>query len=211
MKKIILKAIKKIRNILDFYFKNQFLIKDHFFLIKFDYSSRIRNCSFRIKGNNNQIVIGNNCNFSGLCILIEGNNCQISFGNNVIVNASKVQPTVINAIGANITIGNNCLFSNSIEIHTSDYHGIYDQKGQRINYEKDIVIENHVWVGLGCTILKGARISSNSVVGAKTLISKKFTEENVVIAGSPATIIKHNITWDIHRNDCLNLSEKTND
>lgn len=192
-----------IKNKFDFYLKNKIIIKGKKSIIERTSSSKLKSCCIEVYGDNNRIVIGDKCCFSGLRILIIGDNCSITFGKNVRVNASKIQPTVINAIDGNISIGDNSLLSNNIEIHTSDYHGIYDQYGKRINYEKDIVIGEHVWVGLGVTILKGARIASNSIVGAKSLISKAFDEENVIIAGSPASIIKHNIVWDVYRNDCM--------
>ena len=40
-------------------------------------------------------------------------------------------------------------------------------------------------------ILKGSKIPSNSMIGACSLVNKEFTEENTVIAGSPAKIIKN--------------------
>lgn len=35
----------------------------------------------------------------------------------------------------------------------------------------------------------------NSVVGHSTVVAKKFTDKNVVIAGNPAKIIKTDINW----------------
>lgn len=45
-------------------------------------------------------------------------------------------------------------------------------------------------------ILKGASINDNSIIGFKSLVTKKYTEKNVIIAGSPAKIIKTNINWE---------------
>ena len=127
----------------------------------------------------------------GLHILIEGDNNIIEFGDHVTVNASKIQPTVINAVGGtNIKIGIGSLFSNNIEIHSSDYHGIYNKNGERINPDKDIIIGKNVWIGLGCKVLKGSVISDGSVVGAGSLVSGTFSEKNVIIAGNPAKIVK---------------------
>ena len=103
---------------------------------------------------------------------------------------------MINAIGGTkIKIGTGSLFSNNIEIHSSDYHGIYNKKGERINPDKDIIIGKNVWIGLGCKVLKGSVISNESVVGAGSLVSGSFFENNVIIAGNPAKIIKNQIFW----------------
>lgn len=163
--------------------------------------SKVTNCFFCIKGNNNKIVIGNECSLSGARFLIIGNGCSIVLSNNVIINASEKQPTIINAINSDVSVGQGSLFSNNIEIHTSDYHGIYDEDGNRINGEKGIIIGEHVWIGLGSKILKGVSLGPNTIVGAGSLVTKSFDEKNVIVAGVPAKIIKKNVFWDICRKD----------
>ena len=53
-----------------------------------------------------------------------------------------------------------------------------------------------LWIGARTMVLKGAQIPSNSIVGACALVNKEFTEENTVLAGIPAKIIKRNVNWD---------------
>lgn len=193
---------KLVRNRLEFYFgHNKFQIAKSN-AITYGKNSRFRYCKVIVHGNNNNVLFGRNCNFQGLHILIEGNNNTIEFGDCVTVNASKIQPTVINAIGGtNIKIGMGSLFSNNIEIHSSDYHGIYNKNGERINPDKDIIIGKNVWIGLGCKVLKGSVISDGSVVGAGSLVSGSFSENNVIIVGNPARIIKNKIFWKNERNE----------
>lgn len=129
-----------------------------------------------------------------------GNNNKIIIGNNVFINGSKYQPVTINACeGKTIYIGNECIFSNNIEIHTTDYHSILDNEYNRINDAKDVYIGNHCWIGLRSIILKGSFISDNTIVGAGTLVSgKTLSQSNCIITGVPAKIIKDNTHWDIH-------------
>lgn len=122
-------------------------------------------------------------------------------GSDVTVNASIDRPTIFNAVdNSKIIIGNNCLLSNSIELHTSDYHSIFDDNGNRVNYKKDIVIGNHVWIGLRCLILKGTVVEENCVIGANSVLVKHCKIKNSIIVGSPAKVIRNNITWNISRN-----------
>lgn len=168
--------------------------------VKIGRNCKLYNCRFSIKGNNNKLIIKDNCCLRGLRIMLEGNNNTVIIGSGTIVNASKIQPTIINAVeGFSIKIGNGCLLSNNIEIHTTDYHSIIikDDVGNvnRINKPKDIIIEDNVWIGLRTIVLKGSHIKANSVVAAGSIVTSKFINSNVVIAGNPAIIKRENINW----------------
>ena len=161
---------------------------------------KFRKCCIDVRGSNNEINIGDNCSFKGMQIVIYGNGNTIDFGNDVKVNASAIKPTSLYAAGGtSISIGTGCLLSNNIEVHTTDHHGIYDLTGKRINNDKSIVIGKYVWIGLGCKILKGTTIPDGSVVGAGSVVCGKYLEENVVLAGNPASVVRTHIFWKL---DC---------
>lgn len=171
-------------------------------------SSYLKNTHISISGNNNTVDIGEECNITGLRMLIVGENNLVCFKKGVIINASTNQPTVINAVGGKtIHIGEGALLSNNIEIHTTDYHGIYNAQGKRINTDKDIIIGNHVWIGLGVKILKGTEIAAGCMVGAGSLLSGIYPKENCIIAGNPAKIIKEQIFWKHQMADCCEVPE----
>jgi len=102
-----------------------------------------------------------------------------------------------NAPNHTIKIGKDCLFSKDITIRISDGHIIKDfDTDEIINESKDIIIGDNVWVTEGVTIFKGSVIPNNTIVGYKSLVTKKFTEENTIIAGIPAKIVKRNTKWE---------------
>lgn len=110
-------------------------------------------------------------------------------------------------INEELTIGDDVLFAANNIVRTSDSHVIYDTNTNEIkNYDSPVVIGNHVWICEGCTILKGTVIKDNSIIGTKSVVNKEFNEENIIIAGSPAHIVKKNINWDIL--DIPNFLEK---
>lgn len=153
-----------------------------------------RYCKFEIYGTGNQIIIGDNCRLSGLRVYMCSGQNKLVIGKNTIVNASKEQRTSFNPCEGGIFIGSNCLFSNNIELHTTDYHKIL-VSGQRKNGPKDICIGSHCWIGLQTLVLKGTGLADNCVVGAKSLLNKKYNEPNSVIVGNPAHIVKAHIGW----------------
>lgn len=98
--------------------------------------------------------------------------------------------------GAFIKLGRDCMFSTEVAIWASDTHQILDKENKKIlNNTCGVVIGNHVWCGTRCTILKGARVSDNSIIGAASVVSGQFEQPNIIIAGNPARKIKENIDW----------------
>lgn len=152
---------------------------------------------FTIRGNNCVIKLGSNFSCVYTEFFIGDNNCNIAFGkdnsvhgrNGKIVNIELYEET-------SVKVGNDCMFSNEIEIRPSDAHSIVDLNYNRMNKAENIVIGNHVWICMRTMLLKGTQIGSNSVIGAGTICNKKFSQENVIIAGNPAKIVKTSIEWD---------------
>lgn len=97
----------------------------------------------------------------------------------------------------NIKFGNNNLISWENLFMDTDFHKVKELgKNEMTNKNKEISIGNNVWIGCRNIILKGTVISDNSIVGANSLLNKKFVKENIMIVGNPAKIIKENIEWE---------------
>lgn len=125
-------------------------------------------------------------------------NLSIRFGNNGFCSIDK-NTEIIGAefyvSDANIRIGKDCLLASQVIIRTHDSHHIFDvNTHQRINYSKDILIGDNVWIAYRATLLGGARIGTGSVVGTCAVTSSQFGSHKI-IAGSPAKVIRENICW----------------
>jgi len=60
----------------------------------------------------------------------------------------------------------------------------------------DIVVGNDVWIGRGACILSGVTIGNGAVVAAHSVVSKDVPAY-AVVAGSPASIVKHRFEPEI--------------
>lgn len=178
-------------------YRNNIFINGYNNQIEFKEDSLIEKSKIRIKGNNNKVNIGEKSYVCGLKLNIEGDNNTFYLGKNFFI----YNDTYVSVIdGTKFVAGDNCMFANNIHIRTSDSHGILDMKtGKRINYEEDIVLGDKVWLGYGVTILKGAEIPNGCIVGAQSLVTKKFKNNNVIIAGNPAKEVKKDIEWTFDR------------
>ena len=176
----------------------------------------ISGLNITITGNNNYVEIELPSKFVSSAVVLEGDNNKfilkstkhrvirhttfgVEGGSQISVGSGLSAYRDINIVaknGKNITIGDECMFAREIMIRNNDGHIILDRKtGEVINPPEDIVIGDNVWVGMRVMILKGAVIPKGSVVGAMSMVNKKFEEENILIAGTPAEKIRSDIEW----------------
>lgn len=157
-----------------------------------------RNChlfkaEIYIVGNNNKIILEDNCRVGKNCSFrVEGDNILIYIGKNT----SFTRDVQLCAQEANtsIKVGNDCMFSNNIIVRTSDSHPIYDNKRNRINPAKSVLIGEHVWIAPNSKILKGVVVGNGCIIGSDTMVTKSLPD-NVLAVGHPAKIVKEDILW----------------
>ena len=153
--------------------------------------SKFVNCKFLIHGSNNTLKIGNGCLFNNVEFYIAENSSVV-----IKDNTRMFGPThIASCEGKTIEIGNDCLVSSNVNIRNTDSHSVVDMNGKRLNYGKDIVIGDHVWICNNVSVLKGSKINNNSIIGNSSVVNKEFNDTNVMICGSPASTKKQGISW----------------
>ena len=105
---------------------------------------------------------------------------QMRFGKNIFINHSFTAMSI-----GGIEIGNNVQIGPHVSIITNN-HDINDRDVLRC---KSVVIEDGVWIGAGATILPGVHIGKNAVIGSAAVVTKDV-EENSIVAGNPARLIR---------------------
>jgi acetyltransferase-like isoleucine patch superfamily enzyme len=145
-----------------------------------------------IQGKNNIVIFNSASIFRGR-LIVRGDNQVVSIGSHTTFQSVYM----LCQEGCNIQIGDWCMFSRDIEIRTTDAHSVVDVKSRkRVNTPGSVNVGNHVWVGVGSLISKGSTIPNDSIIGAYSFVNKEYTEENVLIAGTPAKIVRHGVTWN---------------
>lgn len=149
-------------------------------------------CKFLFLGSNNKISIGSNCSFKYVTFWIEDDGNFIIIGNNCSF-CGKAELACLE--GTKIVIGDSLLCSSDVHFRTSDSHSILNLERKRINFAKDIIVGNHVWICQRTAILKGSVLPDNSVLAYGSVATKRFSTKNCIIGGVPAKIIKTDIDW----------------
>lgn len=155
----------------------------------------ISRLTINLKGSNKKIVIKESVRkINNLKIVsIRGEQQEVCIGKNFSCGGLEIQ---MNDGDERLNIGDDCLFSWGIKMRTSDGHSVIDIKsGRAINLPRDINVSNRVWVGEDVYFCKGVNILEDSIVAARSVVSKGSKCKNVVLAGNPARIVKKKIKW----------------
>lgn len=110
---------------------------------------------------------------------------NIRIGKNCVINSGVILQSCEDGkilVGDNVTISYNSIFL-TCGLELDKY------QESKVHFSKNIVIEDKVWIGANVTILPGITIASGSIIGAGSVVTKDV-EENVVVGGVPAKVIK---------------------
>jgi acetyltransferase-like isoleucine patch superfamily enzyme len=113
--------------------------------------------------------------------------------------ASGITEKSLILVRKKVSIGVDCIIAWNVFITDCDWHSIYGK-----DIQDDVLIGDHVWIACNTSILKGAKIGNNCIVGAHSIMSKKSIPDNTMAAGNPIKIIDTNIQWN---RDILNSDE----
>lgn len=110
---------------------------------------------------------------------------KIILGDHVGLNGTTITAREKISIGDNTMIGPNTI------IIDHDGHVIWplEERWTKQGPVKEIIIENDVWIGMNCMILKGVRIGSGSIIAGGSVVIHDV-DPNSIYAGNPAKKVK---------------------
>lgn len=145
-----------------------------------------------------QIILGENVTFISssrgnsigvnheVILRTQAKGAKIQIGNRVGMSGGAI------CARSKVVIGDDVLIGANVVIADNDFHPITVSGRQcgEINIEtREVLIGGGVWIGADCYICKGVTIGENTVVGAKSVVTKSLPA-NCVAAGVPAKIIR---------------------
>jgi acetyltransferase-like isoleucine patch superfamily enzyme len=110
---------------------------------------------------------------SGEGEIVVGHWCVVSTG-------VRIRSALSVRIGDNVMFAENC-FVTDADWHDS-YHRIFPGKRAPVR------IGNNVWLGDSVTVCKGVTIGENSIVGARSVVTRDIPA-NTIAAGNPAKVV----------------------
>lgn len=144
-----------------------------------------------------KVCIGDNFYFSsGDAVNPIGSNLQgsiyvesgasLTVGNNVGMSSTRMWIHDSVKIGDDVKIGG-CVLMTDTDAHPMDY--MVRRSSNDETKSAPIVIEDDVWIGAHCIILKGVTIGARSIIGAGSVVTKSIPAD-CVAAGNPCKVIR---------------------
>ena len=110
---------------------------------------------------------------------------HVHFGSNIYANFNL---TLVD--DGHIYVGDWVKFGPNVTIVTAGHPVLPElRKDPMLQYNKDVCIEQGVWIGAGVIILPGVTIGENSVIGAGSVVTRDVPPD-VVAVGNPCRVMR---------------------
>jgi acetyltransferase-like isoleucine patch superfamily enzyme len=112
-------------------------------------------------------------------------------GAELVLGSGYINDGVRIACFSSVRIGHDVGISENVTIRDSDNHAL---SGARLPPTAPVTIGDHVWIGLGATVLKGVTIGDGAVVAAGSVVTRDVPPRSLV-AGVPAAVRRSDVDW----------------
>jgi acetyltransferase-like isoleucine patch superfamily enzyme len=190
-----MRIFRKIRSFLG-YVKVRYFFRKHITILGKIHVTGIPVFYFKENG---RLILGNNVRlksnrksyhlnmYSSVKIMADKKDSIIEIGENSRINGSCLHAC------KKISIGKNCLIAANCQIFDGNGHDLsFENVENRINtygVAEEIIIEDNVWIGEGCSVLPGVRIGHGSVIAAGSIVSRDIPPM-CLAGGNPVQIIR---------------------
>jgi acetyltransferase-like isoleucine patch superfamily enzyme len=125
--------------------------------------------------------------------------CWIGHGTKIRAHEGEVRIGAKSVLGQectlsafqHVSIGRECIVADRVMLIDFDHGVVEVERPIRLQgiYKRDVRVGHNVWIGYGVSILRGAVVGDNAILGTSTVVTKSIPD-NAVAAGVPARILR---------------------
>lgn len=166
-------------------------------VLEFEPGASVKDCEIVVLGDRHRLFVGSHAVLTQSLLWFEDQDCLISIGRGTTMQRNG--HIAVTEPGRKIEIGENGMFSFSVDIRNGDSHTIFEEAtGKRVNFARNIRIGDHVWLGAYTQVIGGADIGKNAIIGIRSLVNGPVSESSIAV-GIPARAVKRGFSWDSKR------------
>lgn len=113
---------------------------------------------------------------------------QLTIGNHVGMSSTRIWASQAITIGNHVNIGGGTLITDT-DAHPLDWKYRRNNTGKVLS--APVFIEDDVWIGAQCIILKGVTIGARTVIGAGSVVTHSIPAD-CIAAGNPCKVLRKN-------------------
>lgn len=151
------------------------------------------------RARHSEIIIGNNCRFNSskhsvkIGLFQPCSLATIKEGARIVIGKNSGMSGTSIVAAKSITIGNNVLIGSNCTIIDNDFHNTDPALRSSEEFaENPVVIQDNVFLGFNCQVLKGVTIGENAVIGAGSVVLSSIPPNSVAIGNPCKVLIKRN-------------------
>lgn len=118
---------------------------------------------------------------------------HFSYGKHIFIGESFYANFNLSLVDdAHIYIGDRVLIAPNVVLSTAGHLLDKETRSKGLQFSKDIIIEDDVWIGAGVIVHPGVTIGQGSVIGSGSVVTKDIPQ-HCLAYGVPAKVVKENI------------------
>jgi acetyltransferase-like isoleucine patch superfamily enzyme len=90
---------------------------------------------------------------------------------------------------AKVKIGDHVMIGPNVSLICVNHPIDKDFRAEGYEISKEIIIEDHVWIGANVNVNPGVTIGANSIIGSGSVVTKNIPE-NVIAVGNPCKVLR---------------------
>ena len=157
---------------------------------------RLWDCAITVVGDDCEVIVGRDCRLRIAQLVVEDRGSRLHLG----AETSMTGAALLAQEGGLVRLGRDCMIGKETNIRNSDSHGLHAADGRRLNPARDVLIGDHVWLGIDVFVCKGAKIGDGAMVGACSMVSGELPAKCLAV-GRPAVPVKADIRWTRTRDE----------
>lgn len=127
---------------------------------------------------------GGTIEFQGPCFISNNTSLLVYNGGKLVIGENVGISVTLIMCSSSIIIGSGTMLGFDCTVMDSDFHPVIDIYARKVlKMSKPVIIGRNNWIGMGTLLSKGAQTPDNIIIGARSIVDRKYNVPEFSIVG----------------------------